>query len=427
MSVRKGWKRRFTSAVLVGSAIAFAVPALAQEINVMGWARNFDHLKDGWNNTVEQFEKSSDGITVKTTDTAWGQTLQQATNAILAGNAPDVIQAPAVWVPQLQEIGGLMPMEDVFPDGGIENFPANESVTFDDKVRAAVWLPGPVLMVYNRKLMEEAGLDPDNPPKTFPEFTDAIKKICALPDRDGGKTYGIALRTARSPNSPQWALPVVFGHGGYITDPDDKVNVTNEGFVQAYEWFRDIIGSGCAADAATNNDTRNVFAQGRSGFIFEGPWARGLVKGISDGKLTVAPDGDVWAAPMPAGPDGEIRQIANHQTLVIPEGSTNKEAAAKFVRFALSDVPTVDFMFESSGNIPTGDLKLLAGSKVAEDPWSEVFISTLPYSTPVPIKHPKANAVFDALAPALQEIIAGADAQETLAKVQSDIDRLLSR
>lgn len=47
------------------------------------------------------------------------------------------------------------------------------------------------LMIYNRALFEEAGLDPQKPPRTWAEFLRAIEAIHALPPRpDGSKVYG---------------------------------------------------------------------------------------------------------------------------------------------------------------------------------------------------------------------------------------------
>jgi len=107
-------------------------------------------------------------------------------------------------VPQLQFTGdGLEPLDKHWSKEELADYPkaAMEAMSFDGRPRAIPFNPGPIMMVYNRLLLKEAGLDLDRPAKTFPEFTEAIKKICALPNRNGGKTYGIALRTARVSNA----------------------------------------------------------------------------------------------------------------------------------------------------------------------------------------------------------------------------------
>ncbi|MGX9522576.1 extracellular solute-binding protein [Vibrio mediterranei] len=50
------------------------------------------------------------------------------------------------------------------------------------------------MMIYNRELFSEAGLDPDAPPRTWDEFLVAAKKISQLPSRpDGSPVYGTVL------------------------------------------------------------------------------------------------------------------------------------------------------------------------------------------------------------------------------------------
>ncbi|HAS6344138.1 TPA: extracellular solute-binding protein [Vibrio vulnificus] len=50
------------------------------------------------------------------------------------------------------------------------------------------------LMIYNKELFREAGLDPEQPPKTWEEFIAAANKINQLPPRaDGSPVYGTVL------------------------------------------------------------------------------------------------------------------------------------------------------------------------------------------------------------------------------------------
>lgn len=46
------------------------------------------------------------------------------------------------------------------------------------------------MLIYNKQLFEEAGLDPESPPETFDEYLQAAEKINDLPARDGSKVYG---------------------------------------------------------------------------------------------------------------------------------------------------------------------------------------------------------------------------------------------
>ncbi len=76
-----------------------------------------------------------------------------------------------------------------------------------------------------------------------------------------------------------------------------------------FKWLQEVAASGCTAVGHGPSESRNTFAAGRAGVIFEGPWGRGLVENMSGGKMTVAPDGDVWVALMPKAPDGTRKTI----------------------------------------------------------------------------------------------------------------------
>nr|WP_202819742.1 extracellular solute-binding protein [Thaumasiovibrio subtropicus] len=56
------------------------------------------------------------------------------------------------------------------------------------------WLATTQMMIYNKALFEEAGLDPNTPPETWDELLVAAEKISALPARsNGSRVHGIAL------------------------------------------------------------------------------------------------------------------------------------------------------------------------------------------------------------------------------------------
>ena len=67
----------------------------------------------------------------------------------------------------------------------------NEGVTtFDGEIYALPEAANIVnsLMFYNKDILAEAGLDPENPPETWSDFADACKKIT---EAGGGQYYGL--------------------------------------------------------------------------------------------------------------------------------------------------------------------------------------------------------------------------------------------
>ena len=254
---------------------------------------------------------------------------------------------------------------------------------------AMPWVPGPIIMFYNRNLMEQAGLDPDAPPQTWPELIEAAKAICALPDVDGAPIYGIALRTARNPNSAQWTIPIIYGHDGDVVDAEGNVTFDTPEVAAAYEWVKELTDSGCRPSGFTIDETRNTMAAGRAGFIFEGPWGRGLFNNLSGGAITTAADGDIWAAQMPMSPSGTRRTIGNPHEITISAGSENKEMAAEFIRHVIFDPEITTAYFEASSQLSTGSLPLLTSGVMGEDAYTQLFVEALPQHHRQPDQEPQ--------------------------------------
>jgi multiple sugar transport system substrate-binding protein len=408
-----------------------AAPVPEEEITItfMGWVGLFDFMVPAWEYMVEEFENQHPGVKIEYLATPFEETLNQATTAVLGNNAPDIFHLVSGWTPQMNGMGALTPMDDLFEASVLNGIPENprKAVSFDGKLMAMPWVPGPIVMVYNRTLMAEAGLDPDQPPTTWEEFTQAVDAICALPDReDGSKVYGVSLRTARHPNSGHWSIPIIWASGGEVSDAEGQVVVAEEPAVNAYQWYQDVVSSDCSPNGFGVQESRTVFGQGRAGFIFEGPWAKGLVDSLSEGAMTVAPDGDVWVAPMPAGPDGQVRMIANTHVLGISEQSQNKELAAEFIEFITTDPEAVRRYYEVSQQLPTAQLDLLTSGDLGDDEYIQAFVDALPNANSVPIKHPQWDAMTDSLSLALQKTLQGEDPAQALEAAAGEIEELFA-
>ena len=134
---------------------------------------------------VEAWNAEHPDEQVKAQEIPAGKSSEEAIYAaITAGTAPCLVlnTAPSA-VPQFQRAGGLVPV-DVFPDG-IEHdrgaFRARRREQYlspDGKLYQIPWKANPVMIVYNKRKFEEAGIDPENPPlATYEEFLDTSQKI----------------------------------------------------------------------------------------------------------------------------------------------------------------------------------------------------------------------------------------------------------
>lgn len=359
----------------------------------------------------------------------FAEALKQATAGTLAGTAAGNLHRIAGWVPALHEMGGLEPLNDYFTAAEWAQIPeaSLDSVTFDGKIVPMPWVPAPIPMFYNRTLMKQAGLDPDRPPQTWAELEARAEAICKLPPKDGAPIYGVALRTQRNPDSAQWTIPIVYGTGGDVVDAEGRPTFDTEAGRAAWKRVQDLVRSGCAPAGFSIDETRNTMAAGRAGFVFEGPWGRGLFDNLSGGKLTTAPDGDVWVAPVPADPSGKRRTIGNPHHITISKASEEKKLAAEFIRYVIFDPGFTDAYFVASEQFSTSAMPLLTGGRMGADPYTRVFVEALAHTYDNPFESPEFYTVMDELAPALQAVVQGADVAAEPQAAERRIQRILAR
>ncbi|MBX0328339.1 extracellular solute-binding protein [Oscillochloris sp. ZM17-4] len=139
---------------------------------------------------AKDFEAAHPGTTVEVINEPEGGAFEAL---IAAGNQPDLITGSFGYMPaKYAAINALVPLEDL--PGATELFARLDPKTVNQDFGHNFYVPLGVdvtAMIYNKDLFKEAGLDPENPPQTWPEFLAAAEKIQALPPRaDGSKVYG---------------------------------------------------------------------------------------------------------------------------------------------------------------------------------------------------------------------------------------------
>lgn len=112
---------------------------------------------------------------------------------IAAGNAPDIFISVFGYMPEkyasMRKLVDLKELPEF--DALKDRIYTGMYVSNDGGVYYIPWMLTTQMMIYNKELFKEAGLDPNRPPETFAEFIEYAKKISALPNRpDGSKVYG---------------------------------------------------------------------------------------------------------------------------------------------------------------------------------------------------------------------------------------------
>ncbi|WP_055494098.1 ABC transporter substrate-binding protein [Streptomyces sp. TP-A0356] len=279
-------------------------------------------------------------------------------------------------------------------------------------------------LIYNRKLFQRAGLDPNRPPATWDEVRADAKRIAAL----GGGTVGYADYSAQ--NQGGWHFTAeMYSQGGDVVGADGKKATvdTPEGHavlqnLHDMRWTDDSMGS---KQLLVINDVQQMMGSGKLGMYLSAPDNIPILVKEKGGNYT-----DLALAPMPGGKG----------TLIGGDGYMfNKKATPAQIRAGLK---WIDHMFLTPGkgflgdyarakraNAPVGlpEPRLFTGAADARDQQVKKANANVPVENyqafldgnqqlTMKIEPPQAQQIYSVLDSAVSAV---------LTKKDADIDRLL--
>ncbi|MFE2681193.1 extracellular solute-binding protein, partial [Streptomyces mirabilis] len=292
-------------------------------------------------------------------------------------------------------------------------------------------------LIYNRKLFQKAGLDPDKPPATWEEVRADAKKIAAL----GGGTVGYADYSAQ--NQGGWHFTAeMYSQGGDVVTPDGKkASVdTPEGKavlqnLHDMRWTDDSMGS---KQLLVINDVQQLMGSGKLGMYLSAPDNIPILVKEKGGNYD-----DLALAPMPGGKG----------TLIGGDGYMfNKKDSPEQIKAGLK---WLDHMFLTPGagflgdyarakqnNAPVGlpEPRLFTGAADAKDQQVKKANANVPVenyqafldgnqSLQMKIEPPQAQQIYSVLDGAVSAVLTKKDANidQLLKDASGKIDSILAR
>ncbi len=177
----------FLTGLTLAAATVFSTSASAQ-IEIQWW-----HALTGANNDVvvrlaDEFNKSqSEYKVVPSYKGGYADTMNAGIAAFRAGNAPHILQVFEVGTATMMAAkGAIKPVHILMQEAG-EKFDPNAYLptitgyysTLKGEMLSFPFNSSSAVMWYNKDAFKKAGLDPDAPPKTWPEVFAAAKKLKA--------------------------------------------------------------------------------------------------------------------------------------------------------------------------------------------------------------------------------------------------------
>jgi multiple sugar transport system substrate-binding protein len=323
---------------------------------IVFWDNNGGVRTDIWKEIIADFEKANPDIKVKYVGIASTEYQSKVDTAIQGDGLPDVGGVGAAMLAGFSAQNALEPLDDRLAKSPLNGKLNEQMLTSlkaaggaDDRLYSIPTSANNGVLYYRTDLFKAAGL---NEPKTWDAFYEAAHKLT-----DSGRNeFGYTIRGGAG--SIAQALDAMYGQSGITSFWNgDKTTVNDPKNVAALEKYAALYKKTTPA-ADVNNDFTKMVAQWDTGNI--GMLNHNLgsyqdhVKALGTDKFR--------GIPQPTGPGGKRVQVSNPvDGLGLFKSSKNKEAAWKFIEFAVSRAENSKFN-ESAGQVP-------ANTEAAQDAW----------------------------------------------------------
>ncbi|MER5603342.1 extracellular solute-binding protein [Streptomyces sp. NPDC002265] len=283
---------------------------------------------DQWQKDVAAaFEKKTQAK-VKFEVQQWNGIQQKLTTALSEENPPDVFEIGNTQTPAYAKTGGLAELADLKSSIGADWTAAlNNSSVFDNKQYAAPWYFANRVVIYNKKIWADAGID--ELPKTRDEFYADLKQI-------GSKTKNEPIYLP----GQNWYhfVGLTIGEGAELVKKDGDKYVSNladpkvAAAMETYKKFQALSKAPKDKDEATPQQGE-VFGKGNVGAIIGMGWEAGTAI-----KANPAIEKQIGYFTIPGATAGKPEGVfLGGSNLAVAAGSKKQELAKEFLKIALSD------------------------------------------------------------------------------------------
>lgn len=270
-----------------------------------------------------------EGVPVPVTDL---MTRVQADTA--AGSPPDIAQLGFGAMDMIVNGFGATPLETIVPADELkknfEGFSPNglKLGKYNGKTYGLAFTFSTPVLFYNATLFREAGLNPDQPPKTWAEAKQQALQIVSKT-----KAQGMHL-SGSTPTTGDWLVQGLIGSNGgaVLSDDRKKLLFDSPQTIGALQMWKDLIDSG-ANDKLNDNEALEAMSQGKLGmYVMTSAVQGSLIKGAESAKW------ELKAAEMP-GFDNKPTTPTNSGSalFILAKDKEKQKAAWEFMKFVTSE------------------------------------------------------------------------------------------
>ncbi len=335
---------------------------------------------------VERYQKTT-GQQLKWTDLPQNAIQQRVLAGIAAGNPPEAVQMNSTQVLELAQQGALLPLNDLLDAKtlGLYQKASLSAFTFDGKIYALPDYASTRIVAFNTEILQKAGLDARNLPRTMHDIMEWAKVI-----KDKTGNYGFSPLIASTDfmkTFQEQGLPMlnkerskaVFNSPAHVALLNQYVALRKKDYFP-----EDAIRRGFTAGY-------ELFAAGKLGMVIVGPQFMPRLEKDSNVVWKVTK-----VAPYPLSA-GQVVQASTF-AYAVPKGATDAKLAAQLAAWLTSDENQLAFSKRTGTTFPTTikaarDPFLSAGGDSVNDQARVAAAKTMRYGKELAVAVPNASVL----------------------------------
>ena len=299
------------------------------------------------NDLIPKFESENPGIKVNAVSHEWAELHDKILVSASSQSLPDVARLDIAWLPEFQQMGVLVALDQEMPDfsevAGTLLDSALSTANIGGSYYALPLNTNSKILFYNTAMLEAAGVDV---PTTMDEWVEAVRKL------SGTNANGQQIWGWNEPALSGWNIcPFIWSFGGSLTNEEQTVAtgyINSPETVKAVETFAMLVQEGALTGFNSGDiPMTDGFGTGRYAMMLEGPWKTAEMAGAY-------PDVASGPAYMPAGEGGSISVLGGEDIAMF--NTANREAAWKFMQFMTGEY--AETAMAKCGQIPVNKAAL---------------------------------------------------------------------
>lgn len=299
------------------------------------------------NDLIPKFESENPGIKVNAVSHEWAELHDKILVSASSQSLPDVARLDIAWLPEFQQMGVLVALDQEMPDfaevAGTLLDSALSTANIGGSYYALPLNTNSKILFYNTAMLEAAGVEV---PTTMDEWVEAVRKL------SGTNANGQQIWGWNEPALSGWNIcPFIWSFGGSLTNEEQTVAtgyINSPETVKAVETFAMLVQEGALTGFNSGDiPMTDGFGTGRYAMMLEGPWKTAELAGAY-------PDVAYGTAYMPAGEGGSISVLGGEDIAMF--NTANREAAWKFMQFMTGEY--AETAMAKCGQIPVNKAAL---------------------------------------------------------------------